>query len=120
MRLLRVEIHFFLIAAYKLVEHIECALSLNYLDDRILKMIDPVKGDIKALRDKNEHVIEYFRGGGRRRGDWITERDDGVADASSLIGTRIGNRLDYVVVCDLAKVISESLPSLRRQLGANP
>ena len=39
-----------------------------------------------------EHIVDYFKGDGIRPDDWIVE---GV-DASSIMGTRIGNRLDWI------------------------
>jgi len=42
-----------------------------------------------------EHVIDYFKGEGRKKDRWIFETPDLKADAGTLTGTIIGGRLDY-------------------------
>src|SRR5208283_2756652 len=49
--------------------------------------------DIKNLRNKREHVLEYFRG--ESTSGWIVETPEYNADASSFVGTLIGGRLDW-------------------------
>ncbi|MES0161602.1 hypothetical protein [Mesorhizobium sp. C268A] len=87
--------HCFLIAAFKLLEHAEWAVHVGALDAALTTELNAHAANIKRLRDLNEHKVEYFMGGGRRRALWNHEEDGGTADASSTINTRIGNLLDW-------------------------
>jgi hypothetical protein len=43
-----------------------------------------------------EHIVEYFRGGGHSSERWVVETPEYKADASSVVGTMIGGRLDWM------------------------
>lgn len=92
------ECHFFVIAAFKLIEYREWISTL-----RICATIDIseiggfLKRDIKDLRNMREHIVEYFQGDGHMSDRWDFERQEAAtADASSVIGTMIGGRLDWI------------------------
>jgi hypothetical protein len=92
----RTERHLFCNAAYKLLEHRRWVQDLGFLDDALFEELHKFADDIAVMRDMNEHVIEYFRGKGKRPHDWVHQDEGGAADASSTVGTKIGGRLDWV------------------------
>jgi len=102
--------HLFLISCWKVVEHIDWAKKLNFLDatrfDEFLKM----REDIKVLRDLNEHVIEYFLAKGRYPENWWFETPEGKSDGSATVNTKIGLRLDWIRVRDAATKLLQVLP----------
>ncbi|WP_423414526.1 hypothetical protein RLW55_14190 [Hyphomicrobium sp. B1] len=100
------ERHIFLIVAHRLMSYINWATDLNFIDTQIFNEVKRFELDIKTMRDLNEHVIEYFRGGGRRPQLWSTEN----ADASSTMGTRIGDRLDWLEVKDAVETLIKKSP----------
>ncbi len=69
-------------------------------------------GDHKDVRNMRSHVTEYFGGKGRDRDRWIFETPDGKADASSVVGTLIGGRLDWAA---LGAAAERLLPKLLRE-----
>jgi hypothetical protein len=113
------ERHLFLIAANKVLQYIDWASQLAFLDAAIFAEFNELRPTIKDLRDMNEHVVEYFTGGGRYRDIWLHATDEVVADASSTVTTRIGNRLDWVQVAEAAKRLISRLPDhyVRRPTG---
>ena len=68
------------------------------------------RNDAWLMRNKNEHVIEYFLGKGKFPQDWFNETDGGIVDASSTFDTRIGNRLDWREVAQAANQLLFRLP----------
>lgn len=58
------ERHFLLIAAKKLIDYIDWARELGFLDDIIFREMLRLRVDIVDLKGTNEHVIEYYRGMG--------------------------------------------------------
>lgn len=100
------ERHSFLIAAHRLISFINWALELNFLDAQVFAEIKRFEPDIKTMRDLNEHVIEYFKGSGKRPQLWSTP----TADASSTVGTKIGDCLDWTEVTASAARLIEGLP----------
>jgi len=57
-----------------------------------------------------EHVVDYFKGEGRRPNRWIFKTSDGGrADASSVGGTLLGGRLDWVAFGEAAKRLLQRL-----------
>jgi len=110
MRVFQYERHLFLISAYKLIEHVDWALRLNFLDKSLFAEIHSLRGEIKSLRDMNEHAVEYFLGKGRRRDEWLHVDEGAIADASSTIDTKIGNRLDWNEVATITRRLLNALP----------
>jgi hypothetical protein len=74
--------------------------------------LDNFAHDIDVMRDMNEHVIEYFKGEGKRPHDWIHKDGGGSADASSTIDTKIGGRLDWEELGAAAQRLLEKLKPL--------
>jgi hypothetical protein len=106
------ERHLFLISANKVLQYIDWVKRLDFLDNSIFDEFTTLRKDIKDLRDMNEHVVEYFTGTGRSPDIWFSVTDEAVADASSTVGTRIGNRLDWLSVVAAAERLSAHLPSM--------
>jgi len=69
--------------------------------------------DIRDLRNMREHVVEYFQGVGRNKDRWMVETPEYRADASGMVGTKIGGRLDW-------KAFSEAAARLLPQLLKEP
>ena len=85
---------------------------LGLVSNDIFSAIDRFERDIDILRDQNEHVVENFRGKGKRPQDWVYKTEDGsIADASSTVETRIGGRLDWV---KLGAAAQRLLPKLHQ------
>ncbi len=91
----RTDRHFFLIAAWKLIEHLDWARKLNCIGSGISTRIDEVRETVKSLRDMNEHSIAYFREEGRNQADWLYSDREGTSDASATRESKIGGRLDW-------------------------
>jgi hypothetical protein len=109
-RALQTECHFFAIAASKLLEHRQWAVGFGLCANVEFSEIDQFSSqDIKDLRDMREHVVGYFKGEGWAPDRWRTP--DGTSDASSLNGTLIGGRLDWVAFGTAAKRLLLSLLS---------
>ena len=110
------ECNYFAIAANKLLEFKEWALSLGLCATVDFSEVDAFsRQDIKDLRNMREHVLDYFRGGGHFAGRWIVETPEYKADASSFVGTLIGGRLDWSAFGEAAqrlllKLLSEPVP----------
>ena len=71
--------------------------------------------DIKDLRNMHEHVVEYFQGHGLASERWFAETPHFKADASSVVGTMIGGRLDWIKFVAAAerllpKLLAEPIP----------
>lgn len=109
-RQFRAERLLFLIAAHKLIEHIEWAKKLSFLDNSIFSEVDALSSEIKTMRDLNEHAVEYFIGRGRFPEKWEHITEEAFADASSTINDRIGNRLSWNEVAAAAKALLSKLP----------
>ena len=98
------ERHLFCNAAFKLLEYSQWVRQLGLLDDATFVDLDLFADDIKVMRDKNVHEIEYFKGRGLHPQDWEYESAaTGRVDASATFETKIGGRLDWVVLGDLAR-----------------
>jgi hypothetical protein len=110
---LHCEHHFFVIAAYKLIEHREWIKKFDLCKKVDFSEIDSFSSkDIKDLRNMREHIVEYFQGDGRDKNRWITETPEYQADASSCVGTMIGGRLDYIA---FAKATERLLFDLQKE-----
>jgi hypothetical protein len=102
------EKHLFLISAWKVVEHVDWVRKLNFVDADALSDFGQMREPLKTMRDKNEHVIKYFRNEGRFPDDWWhTASDGGRCDASATVGTLIGGRVDWVAIQkDIEKMLA--------------
>ncbi|WP_144425089.1 hypothetical protein [Acidovorax sp. MR-S7] len=110
---LRCEHHYFVVAAYKLIEHRHWVKDFGLCQDVDFSEIDgfPIR-DIKDLRNMREHVVEYFQGKGREKTRWVVETPEYKADASSCVGSVIGGRLDYVRFAHAAERLLAELRQL--------
>lgn len=61
------EKHFLLIAAKKLIDYIDWARDLGFLNDTVFNSMLRFRDDIVDLKATNEHVIEYYQGRGAKR-----------------------------------------------------
>ena len=102
--------HFFLIAAYKLIEYADWASDSGVVDKDNFSEIFSFRNDIKQMRDLNEHVVEYFLGRGRKPSDWLHVDEQSITDASSTINSKIGGRLDWNDVANAARRLIGLLP----------
>ena len=104
------EDHFFAIAANKLIEYRNWVLTFGLCASVDFSAIDRFsKQDIRDLRNMREHIVEYFRGDGRSSDRWVVETPEYKADASSVVGTMIGGRLDWA---QFAAAAEQLLPAL--------
>jgi len=95
--MLNCEHHYFVIAAYKVIEHRNWIKKFGLCNSVDFSEIDSFsERDIRDLRNMREHVVEYFAGDGRAKDRWVFESSNYSADASSCIDSMIGGRLDYV------------------------
>lgn len=91
------ECHFFVIAAHKIFEYRDWAVSFELCASVDFGEIDQFsKQDIRDLHNMREHVVDYFKGEGNSPARWFFETPHYKADASSVIGTKISGRLDWV------------------------
>jgi hypothetical protein len=94
------ERHFLLFAAKKLIDYIDWAKDLGFLDEIIFQEMLRLRDDIVDLKGMNEHVIDYYRGTGKDREQWVSADELIVVDASPTIGKRISvNELAEAVSC---------------------
>lgn len=104
------ERHFLLIAAKKLVDYIDWARDLGFLNDTIFGSMLRLREDIVDLKVTNEHVIEYYRGRGSRAEHWVLADELIVVDANPIAGKRIGDRLDGQELAEAASSLLNALP----------
>lgn len=91
------EDHFFCIAANKLIEYRRWISTFGLCANVDFSEIDAFsKQKIRDLRNMREHVVDYFQGKGNVPSRWVVETPRYKADASSVVGTMIGGRLDWV------------------------
>jgi hypothetical protein len=105
------ERHFVLIAARKLIDYIDWARELGFLDDTIFQEMLLLRDDIVRLKGTNEHVIEYYRGTASHPEHWVFADEIVVVDTNPSTGMRIGGRLNGD---QLAKAASQLLNALPR------
>jgi hypothetical protein len=102
--------HFFVIAAYKLIEYRKWASTFGLCATVDFTEIDAFSAqDIKDLRNMWEHVVDYFQGHGLASQRWFAETPHFKADASSVVGTIVGGRLDWT---KFAAAAEQLLPKL--------
>jgi hypothetical protein len=91
------ECHFFAIAANKLLEYRDWVRTFGLCSSVDFGEVDRFsEQDIRDLRNMREHVFDYFTGGGNAKDRWVVQTPQYRADASSVVGTLIGGRLDWV------------------------
>ncbi|CAJ0892706.1 hypothetical protein AMST5_04242 [freshwater sediment metagenome] len=107
------ECHYFAIAAHKVFEFRDWVLTFGPLGSvDFAELSQFVERDIRDLRNMREHVVDYFKGEGRSHSRWVFETPVYRADASSVVGTMIGGRLDWIAFGDAAKRL---LPKLQAE-----
>jgi len=104
------ERHFLVSAAKKLVDYMDWARDLGFLDDSVFREMLRLRDDIVYLRNVNEHVIEYYRGIGKDPEHWVFADELIVVDASSTIRKKIGGRLDWSELAEAASRLLNDLP----------
>ena len=105
------EKHFLLIAAKKLIDYIDWARELAFLNDTIFRSMLRLRDDIVDLKATNEHVIEYYQGRGCRAQHWVHADELIVVDANPIAGKRISDRLDGQELAEAASSLLSALPS---------
>jgi hypothetical protein len=63
------------------------------------------------MRDLNEHAVEYFIGPGKFPHKWFHTDEGAIADASSTINDRIGNRLSWNEVAAATQRLLIQMPT---------
>ena len=95
---IQTECHLFVIAAWQLIKHREWAGRLGLFEAVDFRDLDGFSQDnIRDLRNMREHVDEYFQGAGNNKDRWRVQTPEYSADASSLVDTMIGGRLDWTL-----------------------
>jgi hypothetical protein len=105
------EKHFLLIAAKKLIDYIDWARELAFLDDAIFRNMLGLRDDIVNLKVTNERVIEYYQGRGCQAQHWTHADELIVVDANPIAGRRSGDRLDGQMLAKAASNLLDELPS---------
>jgi hypothetical protein len=105
------ERHFLLIAAKKLIDYIDWARDLGFLDEIIFGEMLRLRDDIIDLKSMNEHVIEYYRGAGNTPEQWIFADELIVVDANLTTGKGIGGRLNGNELAAAVSSLLDALPN---------
>ena len=107
------ECHYFAISAFKLIEFRDWAISEGSCPSVDFSCLAAFSlQDIRDLRDMREHVVDYFRGQGHRLARWNKTTADFKADASSVDGSNIGGRVDWVALGAAAGLLLNQLLAL--------
>jgi hypothetical protein len=110
------ECNFFAIAVHKIFEYRDWAVSFGLCASVDFGEIDQFSAqDIRDLRNMREHVVDYFKGEGNSPGRWFFEMPNFKADASSVMGTMIGGRLDRIKFGVRSRTAASQIAG-----GANP
>jgi hypothetical protein len=104
------EKHFLLTAAKKLIDYIDWAIELRFLDEIIFEEMLWLRDDIVDLKGMNENVIDYYRGTGKNPEQWVFADELIVVDASPTIGKRIGGRLNGNELAEAVSRLMGALP----------
>lgn len=110
------ECHFFVVSANKLLEFLDWVRRFDLCSDVDFSEIDAFsRNNIRDLRNMREHIVEYFVGGGNTSDRWVIKTPEFSSDASAVIGTMIGGRLDWVAFGDAAgrllpRLLMEKVP----------
>lgn len=108
MRDFQIERYNFIMSAARLVAYCRWLVSLDFLDTSGVAALETHADTIRDIRNKNEHVIDYFLGEGHGMDTWWNA--DGSIDASSTFDSMIGGRLDWRIIADIAIELRASLP----------
>jgi hypothetical protein len=117
----RTEHHYFAICANKVLEHRNWVVRHGLCRNVDFSGLDQFsRQDIRDLRNMREHAVDYFTGLGNNKDRWKVETPEYKADASAVVGTLIGGRLDWFAFsCAaeklLAELLNESIPFPTRQ-----
>lgn len=104
------ECHYFSISAFKFIEMRRQCRQFGLCESVDFSEIDAFSfEEIRDLRNMREHVWDYFTGAGRAQGRWFIDTPNYRADASSVVGTQIGGRLDWVA---FSRAVGNILPQL--------
>ena len=112
------ECHFFVVAANKLIEFKTWALTFGLWSTVNFAEIDSLNAQIiRDLRNMREHVVDYFKGAGNTPDRWVLQTPTFSSDASSVVETNIGGRLDWLAFGLAAerlllKLLLEPIPNL--------
>lgn len=104
------EKHFVLVAAKKLIDYIDWARDLGFLDDTIFQEMLLLRDEIVGLKGTNEHVIEYYRGTASHPQHWVFADEIIVVDAHPAACKRIGGRLNGDELAKAALHLLNALP----------
>ena len=99
-----------LIAAKKLIDYIDWARDLGFLNDTVFNSMLRFRDDIVDLKATNERVIEYYQGRGRQAQHWVLADELIVVDANPIAGNRMGDRPDGQELADAASSLLSALP----------
>lgn len=105
--------HFFVIAAWKVIEYRKWSVRHGLFASADFGEIDGFpEQQIRDMRNMREHVVDYFSGIGRDGDRWEIETPEFTSDASGVTGTMIGGRLDWAAFTAAAERL---LPQLQAQ-----
>jgi hypothetical protein len=108
------EADFFVTAASRLIAYRKWVGALGLCTGVDFSELDQFDTDnTRDLRNMREHVVDYFQGTGRDQDRWMIETPGYKADASAMVGTKIGGRLDW-------KALTEAAVRLRPQILKEP
>jgi len=103
------ERHLYCLAAGQLFDHRSWIGDLGLLDRQLFAGIDPFASDARAMRNFNEHAIEYFRGNGRFPAKWKRHGEVYNSDPTGTNGTLIGGCLDWQKLAEATNALLETL-----------
>jgi hypothetical protein len=108
----KVERHLFCNTAGNFFDHRRWLKRLGGFDESVFAEMDLFERDVRAMRNLNEHAIEYFEGKGQRPEDWMFRTDDFNSDPTGTVNTLIGGRLDWIKLREATARLLESLPAM--------
>jgi hypothetical protein len=113
MHALHYEADFFVTAASRLLAYRKWIGDLGLCSSIDFSEIDKFNNrDTRDLRNMREHGVEYFQGAGDNQARWMKETPVYAADASSMINSMIGGRLDFEAFAHAAATL---LPALLKE-----
>jgi hypothetical protein len=104
------ERHLFCVAAAKLFEHRKWIGDLDMLDPNLFVELDGFEEDVRAMRNLNEHAIEYFRGRGKFPAEWDLQMRSYNSDPTGTQDSLIGGRLDWFALRATVIRLMDSFP----------